>query len=196
MRLPGRRVSTSAAASSSRNRQIDEAEEWDDADATATHFLALDGATPAATARLIAKGGNAKIGRVAVMPDYRGTGLGRDLMVHILTHAKDDRLHRVRDRGAGHRDPVLRAAGLCRRRPEYDDGSGIMHRVMRLALVDWPGTPPRLRESRSGKAAQLTGPQARLAPSPRTRAAVEQARVSAQNRCTCDISALMRAFVP
>jgi hypothetical protein len=29
-------------------------------------------ATPAATARLIAKGGNAKIGRVAVMPDYIG----------------------------------------------------------------------------------------------------------------------------
>jgi predicted GNAT family N-acyltransferase len=49
---------------------IDEAEEWDDADAMATHFLALDGDLPAATARLIAKGGNAKIGRVAVMPDY------------------------------------------------------------------------------------------------------------------------------
>ena len=57
-------------------QEIPEAEEWDDADATCTHFLATDGDRPAGTARLIAAGGIAKIGRVAVLPEFRGTGAG------------------------------------------------------------------------------------------------------------------------
>jgi predicted GNAT family N-acyltransferase len=120
-------------------QDIDEAEEWDAADATATHFLALDGATPAATARLIAKGGNAKIGRVAVMPDYRGTGLGRDLMVHILTHAKEIGFTESAIEAQLTVIPFYARLGYVAEGPEYDDGSGILHRVMRLALVDWPG---------------------------------------------------------
>lgn len=119
---------------------IDEAEEWDDADATATHFLALDGDLPAATARLIAKAGNAKIGRVAVMPDYRGTGLGRDLMVHILSDAKDRGFAESAIEAQVSVIPFYERLGYVAEGPEYDDGSGIMHRVMRLALVDWPGT--------------------------------------------------------
>jgi predicted GNAT family N-acyltransferase len=118
---------------------IDEAEEWDDADAMATHFLALDGDLPAATARLIAKGGNAKIGRVAVMPDYRGTGLGRDLMVHILIHAKEIGFSGSAIEAQVSVIPFYERLGYVAEGPEYDDGSGILHRVMRLALVDWPG---------------------------------------------------------
>jgi predicted GNAT family N-acyltransferase len=119
-------------------QQIPEAEEWDDADATATHFLALDDRTPAATARLIARGGNAKIGRVAVMPDYRGTGLGRDLMIHILTQAKDLGFAESAIEAQVTVIPFYERLGYVAEGPEYDDGSGILHRVMRLALRDWP----------------------------------------------------------
>jgi hypothetical protein len=35
--------------------------------------------------------------------------------------------------------PFYARLGYVAEGPEYDDGSGILHRVMRLALVDWPG---------------------------------------------------------
>ena len=57
--------------------------EHDEHDAEALHLLALDTDTgePVGTARVLDKGnGVAKIGRVAVLPAYRGRGIGRLLM--------------------------------------------------------------------------------------------------------------------
>ena len=119
-------------------QEIDEAEEWDDADATATHFLALDGDKPAGAARLIARGSNGKIGRVAVMPDYRGTGLGREIMLHILRHAKEQGFAESVIEAQVYVIPFYERLGYVAEGPEFDDGSGIMHRVMRLTFGDWP----------------------------------------------------------
>lgn len=115
-------------------QQIDEAEEWDDHDATATHFLALDGDRPAGTARLIAAGDNAKIGRVAVLPDYRGIGLGRDLMVHILDHAASLGFTESVIEAQVYALPFYQRLGYVPEGPDFDDGSGIMHKVMRLTF--------------------------------------------------------------
>lgn len=114
---------------------IPEAEEWDAADATCTHYLAAGDVGPMGTARLIACGAEAKIGRVAVMADARGTGLGRALMVHVLEDA----------RAAGFSIAVLESQvtaigfyerlGFVAEGPEYDDGSGILHRLMRCPLA-------------------------------------------------------------
>ena len=114
---------------------IDEAEEWDADDATCTHYLAHDDSGPLATARLIAKGDMAKIGRVAVAKQARGTGLGRQIMTHVLAQA----------RGCGFATAMLEAQvsvigfyealGFVAEGPEYDDGSGILHRVMRRPLA-------------------------------------------------------------
>jgi predicted GNAT family N-acyltransferase len=114
---------------------IPEAEEWDDADATATHFLALDGDAPAATARLIAHGDTAKIGRVAVMPSHRGTGLGRDLMLHILKHARDAGFTASIVESQLYAIPFYERLGYVAEGPDYDDGSGILHRLMRRSLT-------------------------------------------------------------
>ena len=115
-------------------QRIPEAEEWDDADDTCLHVLAEDDHGPLGTARLIAKGRTAKIGRVAVMPRARGTGLGRRIMEHMLAEA----------RAAGFAEAMLEsqvgvigfyeALGFVAEGPEYDDGSGIQHRVMRRPL--------------------------------------------------------------
>lgn len=113
---------------------IPEAEEWDDADATATHFLALDGDGPAATARLIATGKTAKIGRVAVLPAFRGTGLGRALMDHVLAHAADRGFTAAVLESQVYAIPFYARLGFVAEGPDYDDGSGIMHRLMRRPL--------------------------------------------------------------
>ena len=114
---------------------IPEDEEWDDADATATHFLALDGDTPAATARLIAAGPIAKIGRVAVERAHRGTGLGRDLMRHILDHAAARGFSSSVIEAQVYAIPFYERLGYVAEGPEFDDGSGILHRVMRTELI-------------------------------------------------------------
>jgi predicted GNAT family N-acyltransferase len=113
---------------------IPEAEEWDTDDATCTHVLAEDDTGPLGTARLIAKGDIAKIGRVAVMPRARGTGLGRRIMDHMLDEA----------RAMGFAQALLESQvtvigfyeglGFVAEGPEYDDGSGILHRLMRRPL--------------------------------------------------------------
>ena len=56
--------------------------ELDEHDATALHFIVLDGARPVATARVLLKneGRTAKIGRVAVLKHARGAGIGKFLM--------------------------------------------------------------------------------------------------------------------
>lgn len=59
---------------------IAEAEEWDDLDSTAIHLLAWQDGQPVGTARILLQGTTGKIGRVCVLPEARGTGLGRKLI--------------------------------------------------------------------------------------------------------------------
>ncbi|MDG4647099.1 GNAT family N-acetyltransferase [Roseibacterium sp. SDUM158017] len=114
---------------------IPEAEEWDAADEIATHFLAIGPEGPAGTARLIPDGTVAKIGRVAVAKPHRGTGLGLALMEHLLDHARRNGF------ASAALDAQLQAIGFYARLgfaaegPEFDDGSGILHRKMRLDLA-------------------------------------------------------------
>jgi len=107
-------------------------DEWDGLDPTCTHFLATGPAGAMATARLLSKGDMIKIQRVAVIGQARGTGLGRELMRAVLDHA----------RNSAFTGAVLDAQiavvgfyerlGFCAEGPEFDDGTGILHRHMVL----------------------------------------------------------------
>jgi predicted GNAT family N-acyltransferase len=115
-------------------QNIPEAEEWDAEDATCTHFLAQDERGPMACARLIARGSKAKIGRVAVMKPARGAGLGRAVMLHVMDAARDAGFSEAMLEAQLYVIPFYEALGFVAEGPEYDDGSGILHRVMRRAL--------------------------------------------------------------
>jgi predicted GNAT family N-acyltransferase len=66
---------------------IPESEEWDDVDPVARHVLALTANRDAVgTGRLEPTG---KIGRVAVLPQYRGSGVGSLIMGHLVNQATE-----------------------------------------------------------------------------------------------------------
>ncbi|WP_265573053.1 GNAT family N-acetyltransferase [Venatoribacter cucullus] len=57
--------------------------EWDSDDASALHFLARDGKRPAGCLRLLSNG---TLGRMAVMPEYRGQHIGSQLLRSAEQH--------------------------------------------------------------------------------------------------------------
>ena len=59
--------------------------EWDADDASAVHFLALEGEYPMGTARLLPDG---HIGRVAVLKDWRGLKVGDKLLRAVIEEAE------------------------------------------------------------------------------------------------------------
>ncbi|WP_173911451.1 GNAT family N-acetyltransferase [Acinetobacter sp. Marseille-Q1618] len=65
-------------------QNIAENEEWDAEDEKSLHFVMYDQNHAIATARLLE---NNSIGRVAVLKNYRGQGLGQQLMQHIIAVA-------------------------------------------------------------------------------------------------------------
>ena len=113
---------------------ISEEDEIDDLDDVAVHLLALDAGRPVGTARLLVEGSTGKIGRVCVLKEARGTGLGA-----ALIRAGMDRL-RLRD-GIGtvklgaqvHAMGFYEKLGFAACGPVYDD-AGIPHRDMAQAI--------------------------------------------------------------
>ena len=107
--------------------------ERDEHDATAVHLLATQDGRPVATARLLIAGDRAKIGRVAVLAELRGTGAGAALMRAALDEL---RLRGVREAALGSQVHALgfyEKLGFVAHGPEYDD-AGIPHRDMTLRL--------------------------------------------------------------
>jgi len=113
---------------------IPEAEEWDNIDDDATHFLAWGDTGPCATARLYRDGKAARIGRVAVIIDHRGTGLGRKIMHFVLRHAKENEFEAAVLDAQTYALPFYEGLGFVADGPEFDDGSGILHRRMTLSF--------------------------------------------------------------
>ena len=67
--------------------------EIDEYDETiASHFLGLIKGKPVAAARICVFGDMAKIQRVVIHKDHRGRSLGRELMQHLIAHARQKRL--------------------------------------------------------------------------------------------------------
>ncbi len=65
-------------------QQVPQEMEWDEHDATATHFLVTVNNKSIACARLKTDG---QIGRMAVLPAYRDQGIGSKLIRFIIQHA-------------------------------------------------------------------------------------------------------------
>ncbi|OIV38372.1 GNAT family N-acetyltransferase [Mangrovactinospora gilvigrisea] len=114
-------------------QEIPEAEEWDDRDASCTHLLAVtpDGA-PLGTARLLPDG---HLGRLAVLKQARGTGLGAALVRAVEAEARRRGMTRLALDAQVYAIPFYERLGYAAHGGEFDDGSGIMHRAMTRSLA-------------------------------------------------------------
>ena len=63
--------------------------EMDRDDKRALHFLAIESRKAVGTARVVMRHGNAKIGRMAVLKNYRGRGIGTQLLKRAIVTAKE-----------------------------------------------------------------------------------------------------------
>ena len=113
---------------------VSEAEELDGLDEAAIHLLALDGGRPVGTARLLVRGATGKIGRVCVLPEARGTGLGAALIRAALAELRG--MPGVAEAYLGsqsHATGFYEKLGFAVEGEEFLD-AGIPHRHMRRAL--------------------------------------------------------------
>ncbi len=110
---------------------VPEALEWDEHDATATHWLAtLADGTPIGCARLLPDG---HIGRMAVLPAWRRQGIGRALLDAALMRAQARGDTTAYLSAQIHALDFYRRAGFATRGAPYDE-AGIPHIAMQINL--------------------------------------------------------------
>src|ERR1700740_1672451 len=125
-------------------QHVPEEIELDADDARAIHALALEGASPASPerpggcGRMLEHGEYVKIGRMAVLAERRGTGVGRRVLEFLIEHARQRGFRRAV------LDAQMHAEGFYLKQRfipigEVFEEAGIMHRRMERAL----GTPKR-----------------------------------------------------
>lgn len=113
---------------------VSEADEIDDRDGEAIHLLAKVDGKPVGTARLLIEGETGKIGRVCVLKDARGTGLGAALIrAGVERFRQVPGVMKVKLGAQVHALGFYERLGFTVYGPVYDD-AGIEHRDMVLTL--------------------------------------------------------------
>lgn len=105
-------------------------EEWDGLDPDCLHILAWHGSKALGTARLLPDG---HIGRVAVLAEARGLGIGVALMQATIEAARSHGHAHVELAAQTHALPFYERLGFVAFGDEFID-AGIPHRNMRLPL--------------------------------------------------------------
>lgn len=114
-------------------QHVPEEIELDADDARAVHALALEDARAVGCGRMLERGDYVKIGRMAVLAERRGAGIGRRVLEFLVERA------RRRDFRRAVLDAQLHAEGFYLKQGflpvgEVFEEAGIMHRRMERAL--------------------------------------------------------------
>lgn len=111
-------------------------DEYDGHDADAIHLLALAPSGAAlGTARLLRADdtGHSRVGRVAVLADYRGRGIASAMVAHLLSVARWRMDHTVMLSAQVSALGLYQRLGFVAVGARFDDG-GIAHQMMQLSL--------------------------------------------------------------
>lgn len=113
-------------------QQVPIEEEWDELDPRCHHVIARDNDNrPIGTGRLTP---NHTIGRMAVLPDWRGKGVGKALLLALLDLARQQGWTDVSLHAQTHAIPFYAGFGFVAEGDIYLE-AGIPHRTMHLALA-------------------------------------------------------------
>lgn len=111
-------------------QNVPEADEMDGRDDEAMHLLAVQNGRPIGTARLFVQGDTGKIGRVCVLADGRGQGVGAALIREALAVlAAQPGVRQAKLGSQRHAIAFYERLGFGVVGPEYDD-AGIPHQDM------------------------------------------------------------------
>ena len=111
-------------------QRVPEAEEWDDDDQVCVHVLALRNREPVGTGRISPAG---KIGRLAVLSEFRGRGIGDRILLMLIEQARHRGLAEVVLNTQVHALPFYERHGFEAQGEVFDE-AGIPHRRMQKAL--------------------------------------------------------------
>ena len=106
--------------------------EWDEGDEVSTHAVAYDEqGQPVATGRLLPDG---HIGRMAVSQSLRGKGIGKQVLIALLEHARQDGHKELVLHAQTHAVPFYEQQGFIVEGEEFIEAD-MPHRLMRRRLI-------------------------------------------------------------
>ena len=108
-------------------------EEFDADDEVALHVVAVDGDRAVGTGRLVLHPAHAKIGRMAVLREWRRRGVGRALLDALLAEARRRGAARAVLHAQVHAIGFYERAGFTAEGEVFDE-AGIPHRRMEILL--------------------------------------------------------------
>jgi predicted GNAT family N-acyltransferase len=111
-------------------QQVAEEIERDDKDDIATHFLLTHNDIALACGRMLPDG---KVGRLAVLKEHRGQGLGRRLLDYIINHARLHGMNRLYLHAQAHAADFYLDAGFFHCGEPFEE-AGIPHVAMDLEI--------------------------------------------------------------
>ncbi|MEM7733054.1 MAG: GNAT family N-acetyltransferase [Pseudomonadota bacterium] len=114
-------------------QDVSEEEERDGMDDQAQHILAQRDGRPVGCARILIDSGKGKIGRVCVLSDQRGTGLGKALIEACLADLTSLGVTRAVLGAQTHALGFYEALGFTAYGDQFDD-AGIPHQMMERSL--------------------------------------------------------------
>lgn len=114
-------------------QNVPEAIEMDDEDARAFHIIAFDGETPVGCGRMVSHGDRVKIGRMAVLRDRRGEGIGRAVLEYLTESARQQGFRKAILHAQLHAEGFYIKNGYIPEGEVFEE-AGIPHRAMERDL--------------------------------------------------------------
>ena len=114
-------------------QKVPEELEWDEYDETAWHAVAKSNHQVIGTGRLIINQSTAKIGRMAIDPEYRGKGIGIEMLKALINKGKEKGAQEFILHAQTHAITFYAREGFEPYGPIFDE-AGIPHVEMRLYI--------------------------------------------------------------
>lgn len=122
-------------------QQVPQELELDEEDPRAIHALATLNAQPIGTARLVdLENSQAQIGRMAVLDQFRGQGIGQQILKKLMLYAREKGVTSLVLHSQVSAIPFYEKMGFIAQGPIYDE-AGIPHRNMMLIFPKFSNNP-------------------------------------------------------